>query len=337
MSRESARDSATDKRFEMHFRLSTFAFLLGAALVAGGAAAQTFPAKTVRLILPFPPGGPTDLQGRTIAQKLSEQVGQQVVADNRPGAGGNVGLELAAKSPPDGHTLVLTSSVIASAPSLYAKLNYKQSDLAPVSLVSEIKNILLVHPAVPAKNVKELVALARKNPGKLNYGSGGVATTTHITPELMLSITKTRMTHVPYKGSGLALIGLAGGHIDVLVMAAPAAAEQVKAGKVRGLMIYSTERFPPLPDVPSAKDEGVEDYIVKLWYGILAPGGTPANLVNRWNTEIVKAIHSADLKKRFGDAGVEPLTSTPEEFAKFIALETPRYAKIVKDANIPAQ
>jgi tripartite-type tricarboxylate transporter receptor subunit TctC len=337
MSRESAHDSATDKRFEMHFRLSTFAFLLGAALVAGGAAAQTFPAKTVRLILPFPPGGPTDLQGRTIAQKLSEQVGQQVVADNRPGAGGNVGLELAAKSPPDGHTLVLTSSVIASAPSLYAKLNYKQSDLAPVSLVSEIKNILLVHPAVPAKNVKELVALARKNPGKLNYGSGGVATTTHITPELMLSITKTRMTHVPYKGSGLALIGLAGGHIDVLVMAAPAAAEQVKAGKVRGLMIYSTERFPPLPDVPSAKDEGVEDYIVKLWYGILAPGGTPANLVNRWNTEIVKAIHSADLKKRFGDAGVEPLTSTPEEFAKFIALETPRYAKIVKDANIPAQ
>ena len=143
--------------FTFDFRLSTFAFLLGAALVAGGAAAQTFPAKTVRLILPFPPGGPTDLQGRTIAQKLSEQVGQQVVADNRPGAGGNVGLELASKSPPDGHTLVLTSSVIASAPSLYAKLNYKQSDLAPVSLVSEIKNILLVHPAVPAKTPRDIV------------------------------------------------------------------------------------------------------------------------------------------------------------------------------------
>jgi tripartite-type tricarboxylate transporter receptor subunit TctC len=307
------------------------------ALASGMAPAQTFPAKPVRLILPFPPGGPTDLQGRQIAQKLAEQVGQQVIAENRPGAGGNVGLEVAAKSPPDGYTLVLTSSVIASAPSMYTKLNYKQSDLAPVSLISEIKNILLVHPSVPAKNVKELVALARKNPGKLNYGSGGVATTTHITPELMLSITKTRMTHVPYKGSGLALIGLAGGHIDVLVMAAPAAAEQVKSGKVRGLMIYSTERFPPLPDVPSAKDEGVEDYIVKLWYGILAPAGTPANLIGRWNGEIVKALQSADLKKRFADAGVEPLTSTPEEFAKFIAVETPRYAKIVKDANIPAQ
>jgi tripartite-type tricarboxylate transporter receptor subunit TctC len=314
-------------------------FLLAFVLAAVPAAtlAQAFPVKPVRLILPFPPGGPTDLQGRTIAQKLSEQVGQQVVAENRPGAGGNVGLELAAKSPPDGYTLVLTSSVIASAPALYAKLNYKQSDLAPVSLVSEIRNILLVHPAVPAKNVKELVALARKNPGKLNYGSGGVGTTTHITPELMMSITKTRMTHVPYKGSGLALIGLAGGHIDVLIMAAPAAAEQVKAGKVRGLMIYSTERFAPLPNVPSARDEGVEDYIVTLWYGILAPAGTPANLVNRWNGEIVKAIQSADMKKRFTDAGVEPLTSTPEEFAKFIAAETPRYAKIVKDANIPAQ
>jgi len=323
----------------MQFASRLIHALIASALAMSPAVAlaQAFPAKPVRLILPFPPGGPTDLQGRQIAQKLSEQVGQQVVAENRPGAGGNVGLEVAAKSPPDGYTIVITSSVIASAPSMYTKLNYKQSDLAPISLVSEIKNILLVHPSVPAKNVKELVALARKNPGKLNYGSGGVATTTHITPELMLSITKTRMTHVPYKGSGLALIGLAGGHIDVLVMAAPAAAEQVKAGKVRGLMIYSTERFPPLPDVPSAKDEGVEDYIVKLWYGILAPAGTPANLISRWNAEIVKALQSADLKKRFSEAGVEPLTSTPEEFVKFIAAETPRYAKIVKDANIPAQ
>jgi tripartite-type tricarboxylate transporter receptor subunit TctC len=311
--------------------------LVVSMLPAAALAQQPFPSRTVRLILPFPPGGPTDLLGRTIAQKLTEQMGQQVVADNRPGAGGNVGLEFASKAPPDGYTLVLTSSVIASAPALYAKLNYRLSDLTPVSLVSEVRNILLVHPAVPAKNVKELVALARKNPGNLNYGSGGVGTTTHITPELMMSITKTRMTHVPYKGSGLALIGLVGGHVDVLVMAAPAAVEQVKAGKARGLMIYSKERFPPLPNVPSARDEGVEDYIVQLWYGILAPSGTPANLITRWNTEIVRVIQSDDVKKRFGDAGVEPLTSTPEEFAKFIAAETPRYAKIVKDAKIPAQ
>jgi tripartite-type tricarboxylate transporter receptor subunit TctC len=260
-----------------------------------------------------------------------------VLPDNRPGAGGNLGLELAAKSPPDGHTIVLTSSVIALAPALYAKLNYQQKDLAPISLVAEIRNVLLVHPSVPARSVKELIALARKNPDKLNYGSGGVGTTTHLTPELIMSITKTRMTHVPYKGSGLALIALVGGQVDVLIMAVPAAAEQVKAGKARGLLILSTERAPVMPHVPSAKNEGVEDYIVRLWYGILAPAGTPASLIGRLNAEIVKAIQSPDLRKRLVDGGVEPLTSTPEEFAKFIESETPRYAMIVKDAKIPAQ
>jgi tripartite-type tricarboxylate transporter receptor subunit TctC len=318
-------------------RLVQALLALAMAMLPAAALAQAFPSKTVRLILPFPPGGPTDLLGRSIAQKLTDQVGQQVVADNRPGAGGNVGLEVAAKSPPDGHTIVLSSSVFALAPALYAKLNYQQSDLAPVSLVAEIRNVLLVHPAVPAKSVKELIALARKNPGMLNYGSGGVGTTTHLTPELIMSITKTRMTHVPYKGSGLALIGLVGGHIDVLIMAVPAAAEQVKAGKARALLILSTERAAVMPGVPSAKDEKVEDYIVRLWYGILAPAATPPNIVGRLNAEIVKAIHSPDLKKRLVDSGVEPFTSTPEEFAAFIKAETPRYAKIVKDANIPAQ
>jgi tripartite-type tricarboxylate transporter receptor subunit TctC len=306
-------------------------------LGAGAAGAQAYPAKQVRLILPFPPGGPTDLLGRAIAQKLGEQIGQTVVADNRPGAGGNLGIELAAKSPPDGYTMVLTSSVIALAPALYAKLNYQQKDLAPISLVAEIKNVILVHPAVPAKSIKELIALARKNPGKLNYGSGGVGTTTHLTPELIMSITKTRMTHVPYKGSSLALIALVGGEVDALIMAVPAAASQVQAGKARALLILSTERHPVLPSVPSAKDEGVEDYIVRLWYGILAPAGTPAPIIGRLNSEIVKAIRSPDLGKRLTEAGVEPLASTPEEFASFIATETPRYAKIVKDAKIPAQ
>ncbi len=306
-------------------------------LGAGPAAGQTYPVRQVRMILPFPPGGPTDLLGRAIAQKLTEQMGQTVVADNRPGAGGNLGIELAAKSPPDGYTMVLTSSVIALAPALYAKLNYQQKDLAPISLAAEIKNVVLVHPAVPARSIKELIALARKNPGKLNYGSGGVGTTTHLTPELIMSITKTRMTHVPYKGSGLALIALVGGEVDVLIMAVPAAASQVLAGKARALMILSTERHPVLPNVPSARDEGVEDYIVKLWYGILAPAATPAPIIGRLNSEIVKAIHSPDLGKRLTEAGVEPLTSTPDEFAKFIAVETPRYAKIVKDAHIPAQ
>ena len=307
------------------------------ALGSSVALAQAYPARTIRMILPFPPGGPTDLLGRAIAQKLSEQIGHPVVADNRPGAGGNLGLELAAKSPPDGYTIALSSSIIALAHSLYKKLNYEQKDLAAVALVAEIRNVILVHPSVPAHSVKELIALARKNPGKLNYGSGGVGTTTHLTPELIMSITKTKMVHIPFKGSGLALIALTSGEIDVLIMAVPAAAGPVTGGGARGLAVLSTERSSALPDVPSAKELGIEDYIVQLWYGILTPAATPPNLIGRLNTEIVKAVNSPDLKKRLQEAGIDPLTSTPEGFTKFIASETPRYAKIVKDANIPLQ
>ena len=307
------------------------------ALVPAAALAQAYPSKTVRFILPFPPGGPTDILGRTLSQKLSEQMGQQVVTDNRPGAGGNLGLELTAKSPPDGYTIVLSSSIIAISPSLYSKLNYQQKDLAPISLVAEIRNVILVHPSVPAKSPKELIALARKNPGKLNYGSGGVGTTTHLTPELIKSVTKTDMVHVPFKGSGLALIALVAGEIDVLIMAVPAAQAQVQAGKARALVVLSRERATALPDVPSAKELGVENYIVRLWYGMLAPVGTPVNLVGRLNTEIVRAMNAPDVRKRLTGISVEPLTSTPEEFAAFIRSETPRYAKIVKDAKIPAQ
>jgi len=308
-----------------------------AAALAPQASAQQYPSRAVRFILPFPPGGPTDILGRTLSQKLSEQMGQQVVTDNRPGAGGNLGLELTAKSPPDGYTIVLSSSIIAISPSLYSKLNYQQKDLAPISLVAEIRNVILVHPSVPAKSPKELIALARKNPGKLNYGSGGVGTTTHLTPELIKSVTKTDMVHVPFKGSGLALIALVAGEIDVLIMAVPAAQAQVQAGKARALVVLSRERATALPDVPSAKELGVEDYIVRLWYGMLAPVGTPANLVGRLNTEIVRAMNAPDVRKRLTGISVEPLTSTPEEFAAFIRSETPRYAKIVKDAKIPAQ
>jgi len=311
--------------------------MLALAALPAAAMAQAYPVKSIRFILPFPPGGPTDIVGRALAQKLSEQMGQQVIADNRPGAGGNLGLELAAKSPPDGYTMTLSSSIIAIAPSLYKKLNYQQKDLAPVSLVAEIRNVILVHPSVPAKSVKELIALARKNPGKLNYGSGGVGTTTHLTPERIMSLTKTRMVHIPFKGSGLALTALVAGEIDVLIMAVPASFAQVRAGKARALAVLSTERASALPDVPSAKELGIEDYIVRLWYGILAPAGTPANLVGRLNSEIVKAMKSPDLRKRMAEINVEPLTSTPEEFARFIESETPRYAEIIKAAGIQPQ
>ena len=308
-----------------------FAFV---AAVAGPASAQTFPAKTIRMILPFPPGGPSDILGRALAQKLTEQLGHTVITDNRPGAGGNLGLELTAKAPPDGYTIVLSSPLIALSPSLYSKLNYEQKDLAPVSLVALIQNVVLVHPSVPARNLKELVQIARSNPGKLNYGSGGVGTTTHLAPELLMSMTNTKLVHVPYKGSGLALLGLISGQVDVLVMAVPAAEHQVKAGKARALAIVSEKRATPLPNVPTAKESGFDNFVVDIWYGILAPAGTPQNVVARLNTEINKALAAPDLKDRLLTAGIQPLGNTPEQFAGFIRSETGRYAKVIKDAGI---
>jgi tripartite-type tricarboxylate transporter receptor subunit TctC len=219
-------------------------------------------------------------------------------------------------------------------PSLYAKLNYEQKDLAPVSLVALIQNVLLVHPSVPAKNVKELVQIARSNPGKLNYGSGGVGTTTHLAPELLMSMTNTKMIHVPYKGSGLALLGLISGQVDVLIMAVPAAAAQVEAGKARALAIVSEKRATPLPNVPTAKEAGFENFVVDIWYGILAPSATPQNVVGRLNTEINKALASPDLKDRLLAAGIQPTGGTPEHFGNFIRSETVRFAKVIKDAGI---
>ncbi|MBI4192121.1 MAG: tripartite tricarboxylate transporter substrate binding protein [Betaproteobacteria bacterium] len=297
--------------------------------------AQSFPLKTIRMILPFPPGGPTDLLGRSIAQKLADQFGHQVIADNRPGAGGNLGLEVAAKSPPDGYTIVLSSPLIALGPLLYSRLNYDPfRDLAPISLVAVIQNILLVHPSVPAKTLKELIQVARRSPGKLNYGSGGVGTTTHLAPELLKSLAKINMVHVPYKGSGLALIGLIGGDVDLLIMAVPASAAQVQAGKVRALAVLSTQRAAALPDVPTTKEAGVENLEVPIWYGILTAAATPRDIITRLNTELTKALTSADLKERLTGAGIEPMTSTPEQFGNFIRSENVRFAKVIKDAGI---
>jgi tripartite-type tricarboxylate transporter receptor subunit TctC len=304
-------------------------------LNSNSALPQAYPAKPVRLILPFPPGGPTDLLGRAVAQKLSDQIGQPVVADNRPGAGGNLGLEVTAKSPPDGYTIVLSSPLIALGPLLYSKLNYDPfKELAPISLVAVIQNVLLVHPSVPAKTLKDLIQIARRSPGKLNYGSGGVGTTTHLAPELLKSLTKINLVHVPYKGSGQALIGLIGGDVDLLIMAVPASAPQVHSGKVRALAVLSTHRAVALPDVPTTKEAGIDNLEVPIWYGILAAAATPRDIITRLNSELTKALNSADLKERLTGAGIEPMTSTPEQFGAFIRSENVRFARVIKDAGI---
>jgi len=301
----------------------------------GDVLAQAYPVKPVRVIFPFPPGGPTDLLGRAVAQKLSDQTGQQFIADTRPGAGGNLGLELAAKAPPDGYTIVLSSPLVAISPSLYAKLNYDPAkDLSPISQIAVIQNVLLVHPSVPAKTLQELIQLARRSPGKFSFGSGGVGTTTHLAPELLQSLTGIKMVHVPYKGSGQALIGMIGGEVDMLIMAAPAAASQIQAGRARAIAVLSAQRAVVIPDVPTAAEAGLQNFEVPIWYGILAPAATPREIIVRLNGEMTKALSSPDLKERLGAAGIEPRTSTPEEFAAFIRSETVRYAKVIKDAGI---
>ena len=310
--------------------------MLGALACASSAAwAQTYPSKPIRLILPFPPGGPTDIVGRLTGQKLGDQIGQQVIADSRPGASGNIGLELASKSPPDGYTIVLSSPVISLSPHIYTKLNYDpQKDLAPIALVGAVRNVLVVHPSVPAKNLKELVKLARTSPGKLNYGSGGIGTTPPLAPELLKSLEKLDIVHVPYKGSGLALIALAGGQVDLEVLAIPAALPQIQAGRVKPLAVLAPKRAAQLPQVPTSKESGYENFEISVWYGILAPAGTPREIVNRLNAEINKAIAAPDMKEKLAQNGIEPLGGTPEQFATYIRSESARFGKVIREAGI---
>lgn len=321
----------------MNMRAIVGGILLLLGAMAGPLWAQSYPNKPVRLILPFPPGGPTDILGRAIAQKLSDQLGYPVVVDSRPGAGGNLGVELASKSPPDGYTLVLSSPLIAISPSLYAKLNYDPiKDLAPISLVATIPNIMVVHPSVPAKTLKEFIQLARSNPDKLNFGSGGVGTTTHLASELLKSLTKIKMVHVPYKGTGQAMLALIGGQVEMLVIAVPPTIPQIQAGKIRPLAVLSDRRASALPNVPTSKEAGVDNFVVPIWYGILAPAGTPGSIISKLNLELTKALTSPDLRERLAAVDVEPMTSTPEQFASFIKSETVRYAKVVKASGAKA-
>lgn len=296
---------------------------------------QAYPVKPIRLILPFPPGGPTDIAGRIVGQKLAEQLGQPVIPDNRPGATSNIGLELTAKAPPDGYTIVLAGPPIAVSPALYAKLNYNaQKDLAPITLVAAMHNVMAVHPSVPAKNLKEFIQLAKRHPGKLNFSSSGPGATNHLASELFKSMFALDMVHVPYKGNVAALIALTSGEVDFGTYALPPALPMINAGKVRPLAVLSEKRVKVVPNVPTSREAGVENFVMPIWYGILAPAGTPPPVIERLNAELHKALAGADAKQRLAAAGVEPLVNTPEQFARFLKSETARFAKIVKSARL---
>src|SRR5262245_15863580 len=321
-------------------RLPVFACAVAAcaAFAASTAGlAQTYPAKTIRLILPFPPGGPTDIAGRAIAAKLSEQLHQPVIADNRPGATSNLGLELAAKSPPDGYTLVLTPPSIALSPSMYKKLNYDaQRDLQPLSLVANMYYIMAEHNSVPAKNLKEFIALAKRNPGKLNFSSSGPGAGNHLATELFKSKYGLQMVHVPYKGNVAGLLACASGEVDFGTFAVAPAIPMVQAKRVRPLAALTEKRLGVLPDVPTAREQGV-DLVSVQWYGLLAPAGTPRPIVDRPVSEIQKAVSSPDVKEKLAAAGVDTVTSTPDQFRDLIRSETAVFAKVVKDAGITVE
>jgi len=300
------------------------------------AIAQGYPAKPVRWVVPFPPGGGTDLISRVIAAELSKLWGVQVVADNRPGGGGTLGLGIAAKTPADGYTLVLgQASNIAVAPGLYAKLSYDPlKDLQPITQVIATPIVIVAHPSFPAKNVKDLVAYAKARPGAVTFGSPGNGTIGHLSLEMLKSMAKIDMLHIPYKGASVAITELIGGQIIIYGSSMPPALPLINAGKLRALGVSSARRLAPLPSVPTVAESGVKDYEAVNWYGVLAPAGLPKEIVTKLHDDIVRILKQADVQERFKGEGGDVVGNTPEEFAAFMQKEVPKWSKVVREAGV---
>ncbi len=316
--------------------------MLGVAMLAvvvpAQAAETAYPAKPVRMIAPYPPGGTSDIIARIVGQKLNEAWGQQIVVDNRAGANGGIGSELAAKSPADGYTLLVGNMTpIAANPSLYAKLGYDSlRDFAGITLVAAGPNVLVVNPALPVKSVQELTAYAKANPGKLNFGSGGAGSPAHLAGEMFKSLTGVAMTHVPYKGTVLSVNDLIAGQVQLVFSDAPPAVPHVKSGKLRALAVTGAKRTPLMPELPTIAEAGVAGFAFDNWWGILVPAGTPKAIIGRINTEIVKAMQTSDVKDRFANLGVEAIHSTPAAFDDYIKSEHAKMAKIIKASGARA-
>jgi tripartite-type tricarboxylate transporter receptor subunit TctC len=313
--------------------LLSLVFLLSTALPA---AAQTYPSKPIRFLMPHPPGAGMDFVSRTVANKLTESWGQQVIVDSRPGAGGVMGLQIAAKTTPDGYTFVPSSiGPLAVNPSLHRKLPYDPvRDFDTVTTLISALNILVVNPAVPAKSVKDLIALAKSQPGKLKYASSANGNTDHLAGELFKMLAGVDMVHIPYKGGGPAALAILSGEVDAIFAVYQNIAPQLNAGKLRPLAVAVGKRWPTLPDVPTVAEMGVPGFEVVNWYGLVAPARTPREIITKMNKEVVRILQMPDVIKVLADNGMVPLPSTPEQFSAFLKSEIKKWGKVVRDANI---
>ncbi|MEY4598326.1 MAG: hypothetical protein RLZZ445_1123 [Pseudomonadota bacterium] len=320
-------------------RRTLTALLLGTALIAPlSSGAQQYPSKAIRFVVPFAPGGGTDIIGRIMAQGLNDVLGQPVVVDNRGGAGSTLGTEIVAKSPADGYTILFGNISLAFNATLYTKLRYDTlRDLAPVSLSAVQPNILVIHPSLPAKNLKEFIELVRASPGKYNYASAGTGAGTHLAAELLKLQTKIDIVHVPYKGTGPALSDLLGGQINMMVSTFASALPHVRSGRMRALGVTTAKRSPAAPDVPTLIEGGVAGYDYSTWYGLLAPASTPKAVIEKLHAANRTVLARDDIKQKLESQGVDPVTNTPAEFSAYLKSETEKWGKVVKATGAKAE
>ncbi|MDW3682529.1 tripartite tricarboxylate transporter substrate binding protein [Cupriavidus sp. CV2] len=320
----------------MMVRLATLALAMCIwASGPGVAMAQPYPGKPIRLVVPFPPAGATDVMGRAIAQKLSEGLGQPVTVENRPGAGSTIGTDLVAKAAPDGYTLLLASGSLAIAANLYSKLGFDViKSFAPVSLVGHVPHMLVVNPSVPANSVKELVALAKAKPGQLSAASQGNGTLSHLELELFKSATGIDVLHVPYKGSNNVMPDLLAGNVSIFFDSVPSSMPLVKNGKLKALGVVGSQRLPMSPEIPTLAEAGLPGFDVKNWFALLAPAGTPKEIVQLLNAQVLKAVSAPDLAQRLASQGAILESSTPEQLAMLMKADLAKWGKVVKDANV---
>jgi tripartite-type tricarboxylate transporter receptor subunit TctC len=318
-------------------RLPVLAFVLGLFAFAGIAAAQTYPDRPITLVVPYPAGGGNDVLGRLVAERMSKALGGTIVVENRGGAGGTIATRQVAKSAPDGYTILIATSSLAINPALYPNIGYDPiKDFAPIGLLASGANVALVHPSVPANSIQELIELAKKNPGKLNFASTGSGSSVHLAAELFAAMAGIKINHVPYRGSGPALNDLLGGHVTMMFATVPSSAGIVSSGKVRALGVSSAKRSAAFPDLPTIAEAGLTGYVAELHYGLVAPAGTPRDIIDKLNAALRSALDDSTLRERLAREGAVPLPSTPEEYAADIAAEERMWGKIVRDAGVKA-